>query len=353
MKKEVELTGVKEIARRANVSIGTVDRVIHNRKGVSDKTKKKIEAIIAELNFQPNKMASLLASKKNVRLGVLIPSVTEDTDYWIYPLNGIKQAGEEIGQFGVNIEYFFYDLNDKGSFVKAGEKVFAAALDGLLMAPSFVEEASVLAARIHQHKIPLVFINSDLPKQESLTYVGPDLFQSGRLAAQMVHMATGGGKDTLIINMATELDHDHHLLRKENGFRNYFEEHTLNGKVITLHVKEIKIAAIEQALLNELKRNPEIGAVFVTNSRANLIAGILEKLGQKKVLLIGYDFLKENLNGLQNGNIDILICQRPTEQGYLGINALYKHLFKIADVEAPMYMPIDIITKENYRFYNV
>jgi LacI family transcriptional regulator len=47
----VELTGVKEIARRANVSIGTVDRVIHNRQGVSELTRKKINAIIEELTF--------------------------------------------------------------------------------------------------------------------------------------------------------------------------------------------------------------------------------------------------------------------------------------------------------------
>ena len=43
MKKTI-LTGVKEIARRANVSIGTVDRIIHNRIGVSEITKSKILA---------------------------------------------------------------------------------------------------------------------------------------------------------------------------------------------------------------------------------------------------------------------------------------------------------------------
>ncbi|WP_353136027.1 helix-turn-helix domain-containing protein, partial [Pseudopedobacter sp.] len=45
-KEEKELVGVKEIARRANVSIATVDRVLHNRVGVSPKTKAKINAII-------------------------------------------------------------------------------------------------------------------------------------------------------------------------------------------------------------------------------------------------------------------------------------------------------------------
>ena len=47
-----ELVGVKEIARRANVSIGTVDRVLHNRTGVSKKTKHKILEIIKELDYE-------------------------------------------------------------------------------------------------------------------------------------------------------------------------------------------------------------------------------------------------------------------------------------------------------------
>ena len=45
--------GVKEIARKANVSIATVDRVLHNRSGVSEDTKKKINEIIKKYNYQP------------------------------------------------------------------------------------------------------------------------------------------------------------------------------------------------------------------------------------------------------------------------------------------------------------
>src|SRR5690606_5320220 len=81
------LSGVKEIARRANVSIATVDRVIHNRKGVSEATRQKITEIIKEIGFQPNILASRLASKKTNRFAFLIPNA-KDTYYWKYPLDG-------------------------------------------------------------------------------------------------------------------------------------------------------------------------------------------------------------------------------------------------------------------------
>src|SRR5690606_32665530 len=92
MKKDTparQLSGVKEIARRANVSIATVDRVIHNRKGVSETTRQKINEIIKEIGFQPNILASRLASKKTNRFAVLIPNAKE-TDYWEAPRKGVE-----------------------------------------------------------------------------------------------------------------------------------------------------------------------------------------------------------------------------------------------------------------------
>ena len=73
-KKSEELVGVKEIARRAKVSIATVDRVLHDRQGVSLKTKEKIQQIIKELNYQPNIVARALASRKKLKFAILIPA---------------------------------------------------------------------------------------------------------------------------------------------------------------------------------------------------------------------------------------------------------------------------------------
>ena len=85
-------TGVKEIARLANVSIGTVDRVLHNRPGVSKTTKNKILDIMKELDYQPNILARRLASKKILRFASLIPAVSTETEFWDAPIKGIEMA---------------------------------------------------------------------------------------------------------------------------------------------------------------------------------------------------------------------------------------------------------------------
>ena len=351
-KTETELTGVKEIARRANVSIGTVDRVIHNRKGVSENTKQKINAIIEELNFQPNKMASLLASRKILTFAILIPAVSNETDYWSYPLNGIKQAAAEIKQFGVTVKYYFYDLDSKSSFNTAADELLNSEPHAILLAPSFVEESIILVKKIRDLGLPFAFINSDLPNQDNLTYIGPELYQSGKLAAQLINFAIQKSDKVLTVNISTDLENDHHLLRKEQGFKKFFDEAGKTNELITLNINETKLAAVEKSLLSALSIDTNIKAIFVTNSRVNIVARILEKHNKKDILLIGYDFLKKNINYLLSEQITFLICQRPKEQGYLGIMALYKYLFKISEVEKSIYMPIDIITKENYQFYN-
>ena len=50
------------ISRLADVSVGTVDRVLHGRTGVSEASRKRVEEILKQLDYQPNMYASALAS---------------------------------------------------------------------------------------------------------------------------------------------------------------------------------------------------------------------------------------------------------------------------------------------------
>jgi LacI family transcriptional regulator len=89
----------------------------------------------------------------------------------------------------------------------------------------------------------------------------------------------------------------------------------------------------------------------VTNSRVFSVASFLEKSKRTDISLIGYDFLKENIEYLKKGLIDFLICHKPEEQGYRGLMALYQTLVLGSPVDKVHFMPIDIITKENQAFY--
>ena len=64
---------IKDIAERAGVSTGTVDRVIHNRPNVSKKSLEKVNKVLSEINFEPNMYASALANTRRYDFFCLIP----------------------------------------------------------------------------------------------------------------------------------------------------------------------------------------------------------------------------------------------------------------------------------------
>lgn len=347
---EKELVGVREIARKANVSIATVDRVLHNRTGVSAKTKEKIDAIIEELNYKPNILARRLASKHILRFAVLMPSASKETDYWNAPLSGVLQAESEISAYGIQVETFFFDQNDKKTFIKQSERVLTGAFTGVLLAPMFIEESSWFVDECSKQNIPCVFINSDIPGKKSLCYIGPDLYHSGYLSAHISGYLLKEEDKVLIVNISREIDSHHHLLRKEEGFRKYFSDHHKRNQIFKIDITDTAYDAVKSSLSATLKEHP-VNLIFVTNSRVSLVAHYLEEHKIENVKLIGFDFLDDNIAYLKNETIDFLICQKPIEQGYRGIMALYTHFVHAGSIEKVYHMPIDIITKENYQYY--
>jgi LacI family transcriptional regulator len=346
-----ESVGVKEIARLAKVSLATVDRVLHNRTGVSETTRVKIQKIIERLNYRPNILARRLASGKVYRFAALIPAVSKETNYWQAPLNGIDRAESELSQYGIKVERFLFDQNDKKSFLAKAKMILKSNIDGVVMAPSFIEESIAFTNSCKELKIPYVFINSDIPAQESLCYIGPELFKSGYLAASLAGYFKQETKKILVVNIVKEIDNQHHVIRKEEGFRTYFKEKKIQAEILEVNIRQTHDKAVEKSLTEVFSCHPGITSIFVTNSRVFSVARFLEKKGRKDVLLIGYDYIDENIQCLKNGRINFLICQKPEEQGYRGVMALYHHLILKIPIRSIDYMPIDIITRENYEFY--
>lgn len=350
MKKQGKLSGVKEIARRANVSIATVDRVLHNRSGVSPKTKKKIEAIIKELNYQPNILASRLASGKVFHIAVLIPRGSERTDFWDAPLKGIERAQEEIRQYGVTVDTFLFDLHDRGSFRQAVDDMRGKEYDGILLAPSFVDEVRSFLDQCKERSLPFVFIDSNIENEPSLSYIGPPLFQSGFLGARLCAFGLHTSRKVMAVNI-TKQPESYNYSEINKGFKDYFLKNQIAGEMLQINIDQTDYDSVALQLKKALINHPDLESIFVTNSRVFLVAKFLESEGLSHLHLVGYDFVAQNQEFLKKGVINFLICHKPEEQGYKGLMNLYHHLSLKLPVDKVYYMPIDIVTKENQEFY--
>lgn len=347
--------GIKEIAEKANVSIATVDRVIHKRGGVARKTEELILKIIEEFDYQPNILASRLRSNKTYNLSVLIPRVSPNTDFWEAPLKGIEKAHKEINQFGVEVNTFFYALSDKHSFREQARALLHEKPDGVLIAPLFVDESLELVSSLAREQIPFLFIDTEIESTSNLSYIGPDIYKTGFVGGQLALYGIGRGENTkeiLVVNHTSTINDSHHIKEIERGFIEYIENSVTPHPVHVLDFQGPDRGNLQEKLINFLDENPNIEVIFVTNSRVFRIAEVIKDTRFRDIILIGFDYIEENIRYLKEEVIDFLICHKPEEQGYRGVMNLYQHLVLMQSIEKIQYMPIDIITKENYKYYS-
>ena len=340
-------TGIKEIARLADVSIGTVDRVIHNRGQVSKKTMKKVRDVMDKTNYRPNFVARVLASKKKPRLVCLIPFHTPENMYWEAPLEGIIKAEKEIADYGVTVNYSLFDQYLPDSFEKKARGILNDHPDGVLLAPIFSKQASDFIKMLDNLKIPYVFIDSKLKEAKNLSFFGQNSFRSGMLAAKLMEFSCRPKGTIMIINIGTEHQNIHHTREREKGFKTYFLNNTIDTPLHVLNISSENINNRDS--LPEIP-DTDISGIFATSS-AHVIANYLNHKGKDQITLIGYDLTNDNITFLEKGIIDFLICQKPREQAFRGIYALFHHIVFEKQVRKNNLMPLDIITRENYNDY--
>lgn len=335
----------------ANVSVGTVDRVIHNRGEVAPESYKKIMAILEKTGYKPNLLARTLGSHKTYRIAALIPNPEQD-EYWSLSASGVRQAGEEWSQYGVQVQPFFFDLYDKDSFQQCGNKALESQPDGILIPPIFHQESVQLLHRCKTGKIPFVLFNNDLPEEGALSFIGQDLYQSGRVGAELLRGNAKEAGTFAILHVYDDVHNSIHLYEKEKGFKDYFQREAgpeFNVRSIDLNYTHERTIERE---LNELLADQKLKGLLVTTSKgAYIVSSLLEKHGKNGVGLVAYDLLKENVRYLNGGIIDFLINQNSKRQAFIGIGQLANHLLFSKKAKEKFLFPLEIITKENLKSY--
>lgn len=341
---------IKDIALKAGVSIGTVDRVLHQRGEVSDDTKKKIQQIIDELEYRPNLLASSLASKKSIVFATLMPKAVSQDTYWSKPQLGVEKAMGQLKAYGVKIEKFYFEMDDSSSFSTEAEKLLQISPDAVLLAPWAKREAILFTRKLDEKKIPYIFIDSTLQEANPIGFVAQSSFDSGFLAAKLTDWGVREKSLILLIHVARELDNANHLLQRERGFMRYFEENPNDHRIIKIEVSGNKGEIVGH--LAELGIDPcDVNAIFVTNSKVHLAAACFKELCATPKI-IGYDLIPLNIALLKEGKIDFLICQKPEMQGFQAIHLLFDFLIKKEKIKKDNFTSIDLITKENLDFFS-
>jgi LacI family transcriptional regulator len=355
MKKDSPNIRIVDIAKRAGVSVGTVDRVLHRRGRVAPEKEARIEKILKELNYEPNMVARVLASKRSYKYAVVVP-VYRDGEYWDLLCKGIDRAGDEMRKFNISTDYLHFDQSDRSSFLKVAGELREKNYDGIVLATLFGELVINMSKELDEKDIPYVYIDADIPGQKNLVYFGGDSMDSGRISAKLLLKETGLDADVFIAHIRFKnKDLSVQMNNRADGFLKGLSESKHKGRVHNIDIDPDDHAQGLQGLRQIMSESTSLVGGIVLNSRIYELADLLAKAEEplrQRVRLVGHDAIERNVKVLKDGTVSFILSQRPKLQGYNAIKALSNyHLFGQIP-EKTNFMPIDILIKENVDYYN-
>lgn len=343
---------IKDIALRAGVSVGTVDRVLHDRPNVSPKARVKVEKALEEMNYQPNMYASALAYNRSYMFQILIPA-HEQVAYWEEIEEGVKMAQEARRDFHIKANIIYYERFDDQSFREAARKCLDSKPDGVVIVPADLDITRQFTDRMHDLGIPFVILDSYMPDLKPLAFFGQDSFSSGYFAARMLMLIAGNEMEIVLLKITK----NGRVLSKQQdnrevGFRHYMHDHFPHVRILNLELPIGQSRQLNDSMLETFfAENPNIHHGITFGSKAHVMGDFLLRTNRRNVQIMGYDMVGKNAECLRQGSISFLIAQHAYQQGYCCIDALFKAIVLKKKVHPVNYMPIELLSKENVDFY--
>ena len=346
--------GIKDLAKLAEVSIGTVDRVLNNRTGVADSTKERVLRIIKETGYKKNVVASRLKLAKNkvIKIAILVPSSKNEFSYWNLPLQGVGSAVDELSEMGISIDYFYFDLLNHKTFSDEIDKILNEEFDALITVPFFEFESNRLLGKAKEQSIPVVFLDTERDLLFPGNFIRQNSFNAGMVAGRLLHGLIGDQGTYVVVNILNDRGKQINNFQRESGFRSYFED-CVDEENIKLHTINHPLEDqfdLAPELKDLLDPNQQLG-IFVTNARSFLLPEILKSNRISNARIVGFDLNDKNIGYLKNGDIDFLINQKPQFQGYAAVKGIYKFLTEKDQSQLNIDIPVEIVIKENVDYY--
>lgn len=347
------MTTVKDIAKAVGVSIGTVDRIIHERGRYSEETAKKVRKVMKDLNYTPNIHARGLKKAKQHIFAVILPLKDQDGGYWELVEKGVLRASTELSSsYGCIVNIFHYNRFLSKSCITAINNAIDSKCDGLLIAPFKADEIS---KTLKQTTIPYIFIDSDIPElKNKKSFIGQDSHQSGILSGKLMSLLLHNAIANRPLLVVDPPESNYHLKSRIDGFCEFMNEKLPEIEIVKIKEEvdsEIKTHALLENYFN-VKTNIPCG-IFVANSSVYYVASYIEKNSKivNNTPLIGYDIIPGKESVIEDGIIDFIITQQPEVQGYQGIIMLYESSVLNKKIKEKIITPLNIITKENLETF--
>lgn len=337
---------IKMIAERAGVSIGTVDRVLHDRPYVKAEVRQRVLAVMEELDYRPNHMASALATSGTPRrFAVIQPRWEGHVGREIAA--GTARFREERRDYNLSVTVEEYAQGDTGACLSLLDRMAAERVDGVALCASDDPAVAERVEGLYRRGVPVVTFNSDLTASRRLCYVGENAHRAGRIAGEIASKLCRPGQPLLVVYAGPE--YGGHKGRVD-GFTERLDEVGFSRADLRLAAShedyDRTLAAVQQALAQE----PALALVYMANQSVAACVEAVRRAGrQGRVRVLAHDGGPEIRAFLRAGQVDFSVDQNLSYQSYQALSVLLRAVLEHKAPERECYYPASpILNAESF-----
>ncbi len=327
---------IKDIAKKANVSVSTVSRVLNSKPDVKAETKEKIDRAIAELGFSPSTVARGLVLKKSNIIGFIVPDIANPS----FPelARGVVNRARTLGY-----SVMFFDTNhDNRVEVEALNLMQGKHVDGIIL--SFDEANREELKKLKEEQFPVVQIYRK-SSENSISTVALDNEYAGEMATH--YLIQKGHKRIGLISTGERTQSGYERMK---GYRKALEEAGISPDEKLIQVGKNDAESGKACMDSLLQLDPAPTAVFVIHDL--MAVGAYESIYDKGLSIPG------DISIVGHDNIDFSSYLRPKlttidthkfHLGEIGVDLLVEEI----DAEKPLnreaVIQAELIERESVR----
>lgn len=275
---------IVEVAKKANVSVATVSRVINGNYPVKEQTRENVLRVIKELDYTPNAQARDLIKQTSTNIGVIVPSISNM--FFPQVINGIEEYLNES-------KYSIFLCTTNGDEYRERDRInemISRNVAGIIIVDPTVKNSKSKFFNDISKSVPIVFVNG-YTNSDKISSVSNDE-ESGAYMV-MNYLVDNGHRDILFIRGENSYSYDikeRVYIQFMKELNNFNEDYILNvGKGNSIET----VNKTMECSMGILDNNKNITAVFACNDLMGIGAiNACKKLNieiPKDLSIIGYD----------------------------------------------------------------
>ena len=340
--------GVRELAKLANVSVGTVDRALNGRKEVNEETRRRILRIAAEYGYTPNPAARALSvGRPNIKIGVCIPS---EIHYFYDQLrDGIFAETEHFTHLGIEVLY-----RPVKTLTSSASGVVSDLLDSgvqtLVVTPGNPSEMQPLIDEAERRRnVRVVCVVTDVSRSCRSASVSVNPLVSGMMAADLMSQFVPVSSEVAAVTGMISIE-EHGA--KMEGFRRVFERECSAGRVIDVIEGHEDESETFEKCRRLLKTRPALRGIYVSTVNCIPVCQAIEQAGASgTVKVIATDLFAEAVAYFENRTISASIYQNPFRQGQTAVRLIVDHFAHSRPLPSVRYLNPTIVLRSNLGLF--